>query len=85
MYVFSLQSWPQSRQVIADVMGRGAGKLLCMARQNGFVLGENWCDESSLGRNIWPFLTRRGDPKGTPSTCWNQGSEVICLEAEIAK
>lgn len=32
MYIFSLQPWPQSRQVIVGMMGRGAGPLLCMAR-----------------------------------------------------
>lgn len=65
--------------------GARGWEIALHGQQNGFVLGENWCDESSLGRNIWPFLTSRGDPKGTPSTCWNQGSEVTCLEAEIAK
>lgn len=32
--VFSLQPWPQNRQVITGVMGRWAGLLLCMVSQN---------------------------------------------------
>lgn len=81
-YVFSLQPWPQSRQV-KNVMGTGAGTLLCMARQYGLW----FCvcrDDSSLivGLNTGPCLFSR--LLWGPLLCWNQGSEFIYLEAGVA-
>lgn len=50
--------------------------VLCLVRSG--------CDESSLtvGVNICPFISSKGALR--PSTCWNRGSELLCLEAGIA-
>lgn len=44
------------------------------------------CDDSSLtGYEHWAFHILQRGPKGSPSTCWNQGSELMCLDAGIAE